>query len=140
MTGFADTSFLLALVVDDEHSTKAERWVRNHLEPLYATDLVVFETFNVLRSLRLREEEEKNGLLTLNTLLLRGSLIRRSIRTRLLTAESYRLVDHFSPRRPHGAMDVLHVAAARLLKIENFASFDDNQRALAEASGLHVVP
>lgn len=130
--------------MDDAHSAKAERWVEHHPEPLVATDLVLFETFNALRSLRVRgelsQEEEKEGRLMLNNLVLRGGLLRRSLRMKLLTAEAHRMVDHFSPERPHGAMGVLHVAAARLLGTENFASFDENQRALAESAGMRLVP
>lgn len=144
MRCFADTSFLLALLGTDSHSAAAERWVAKNPEPLITSDLVVIEAFNALRSLHLRglvdEAEYKAGRLTLNTLLRRQALHRYSLRSRPLTAEAERLLDHFSPGLPHGTLDVLHVAAAKLLKSDSLASFDKNQRALAKETGLKAVP
>ena len=37
-------------------------------------------------------------------------------------------------------LDVLHVAMAVLLKPDVFCSFDERQRTLARAKGLHVLP
>jgi hypothetical protein len=38
------------------------------------------------------------------------------------------------------SLDVLHVAAALVMKAEILLSFDDNQRKLAKAAGLRVAP
>lgn len=144
MRCFADTSFLLALLAYDGHSRAAGRWIAKYSETPITSDLVVFEAFNALRSLHLRgiidAEEHKESRLILNTLLRRQVLLKYPFRTRLLTAEAHRLLDHFSPGLPHGTLDVLHVAAAKLLKADSLATFDKNQRALAKEVGLKVVP
>ena len=38
----------------------------------------------------------------------------------------------------HRALDILHVATAKHLKLSQFLSFDDNQTKLAKAEGLRV--
>jgi predicted nucleic acid-binding protein len=43
-------------------------------------------------------------------------------------------------RLPDARLDVLHVAAARLLKTDTLATFDENQRTLAKSAGLKIVP
>jgi len=64
MTSFADTSLLLSLAGTDAHSPTAKRWWQNLSGPLVTTALVIFETENRLRSMRLqqiptREEEDE---------------------------------------------------------------------------------
>ena len=54
MTCFADTSLLLSLVGTDAHSPSAKRWWHKLNGPLVTTALVIFETENRLRSMRLQ--------------------------------------------------------------------------------------
>jgi predicted nucleic acid-binding protein len=53
MTCFVDTSVLLSLAGTDAHSPTAKRWWQNLSGPLVTTALVIFETENRLRSMRL---------------------------------------------------------------------------------------
>lgn len=144
MTCFADTSLLLSLVGTDAHSPTAKRWWHKLNGPLVTTALVIFETENRLRSMRLQKlltkEEEAECLRNLSLMVVRRYLLVREYRSRILTAEARRLVSHFSSGIPHGTLDVLHVAAARLLKAETLATFDENQRTLAKSAGLKIVP
>jgi hypothetical protein len=61
-----------------------------------------------------------------------------------LPTQTWRMVETLSEQ--HTAefgtrmLDVLHVAMALLLKPEAFCSFDERQRTLARAKGLHVLP
>lgn len=102
------------------------------------------EAENALRNLQLRggmdEKESASARLALSTLILGGFIVPYVVSPHLLTAEARRLVAHFSPGVPHGALDVLPVAAAPVLKADTLATFDKNQRALAESAGLKVVP
>ena len=94
MTCFADTSLLLSLVETDAHSPSAKRWWRKLNGPLVTTALVIFETKNRLRSMRLQklqtkeearasrsgfqDNPDRDGLATVWTLR-RLALIRRSL-------------------------------------------------------------
>lgn len=144
MTCFADTSFLLSLVAQDAHTAPAKAWRGRSAALVMTTDLAVFEAENALRNLQLRggmdEKEAASARLAPSTLILGGFIVPHVVRPRLLTAEARRLAAHFSPGVPHGRLDVLHVAAARVLKADTLATFDKNQRALAESAGLKVVP
>lgn len=66
------------------------------------------------------------------------------LRCGLDAASHYRkaldLSEQFASSYLTRALDVLHVAAALLLKTPEFASFDLRQRNLASASGLKVLP
>ncbi len=45
-----DTSLLLSLAMDDEHSEKAEEWWHENPGAVWVPELVAFEARNVLRS------------------------------------------------------------------------------------------
>jgi predicted nucleic acid-binding protein len=50
------------------------------------------------------------------------------------------LSDHHSATVGTRSLDILHVAAAKLLRANEFVSFDRRQRILAASAGLKVVP
>ncbi len=49
------------------------------------------------------------------------------------------LANKLGPRMSIRSMDLFHVAVASVLKAEVFLTFDEEQRALAKASGLKVI-
>jgi hypothetical protein len=57
-----------------------------------------------------------------------------------LFAKAGELADRHSARRGTRSLDLMHVAAALLLKAGVFLSFDDRQRKAAKAEGLKVQP
>ncbi|MBI3885023.1 MAG: hypothetical protein HY302_04760 [Opitutae bacterium] len=57
-----------------------------------------------------------------------------------MLAEAERLSARHSFGGGHRSFDLLHVAAARVLKADLFLSFDLAQRDLATAAGLKVGP
>lgn len=144
MKGFADTSFLLSLALQDEHLAEARRWWKRVNLPLHTSSLVQFEAENALRNMLRRglldEKTHAAAVLCLDRMIRDGSIMPIHFQTRFIVAEARRLITHFAPDFPHGTLDVLHVAAARLLKSTTLASFDKNQRALAKAAGLKISP
>jgi hypothetical protein len=46
----------------------------------------------------------------------------------------------FTPEISARSLDILHVAAAQLLRVRDFASFDEKQRMLAARVGLTLAP
>jgi hypothetical protein len=45
------------------------------------------------------------------------------------------LVTHYSARAAYGTLDILHVAAAKILRADTFLTFDKRQAALASTAG-----
>jgi hypothetical protein len=117
--------------------------VKDTRDMLCITSLVELEVRNRLRTLslsaRLAESAFREAQYLFSALITRGAVRRFHMRdTKPLVAESLRLIDHFSSGVPHGAMDVLHIACARMLKSTTFLTFDANQKSLALASGMNV--
>lgn len=141
---FWDTSALLSLVLKDEHYSKACKWLIDEREPQIPSSQVAFEAENRLRALLhnrdLTTEEHQQRLTALRLLLSSRLIHEKHLRnTRSLSAECRRLVTLISPSIPHGTMDVIHVASARLMKAGTFITLDRNQRTLAKNSDMAVV-
>jgi hypothetical protein len=58
--------------------------------------------------------------------------------------EVHRIAERLSAARTktegHRALDILHVATARVLQAQEFLTFDERQSKLAQAEGLKVKP
>jgi predicted nucleic acid-binding protein len=142
---YCDTSFLLALYIETEpgHGV-ARRTAGTFREPIALTLLAELELVNgVRRSLathtisrqqhdavfRQIPEDEADGIL---------------VRCTLDQTDHYGrardLSKKFTPELASRSLDILHVAAALLLKATAFASFDAKQRILAERAGLKLTP
>jgi predicted nucleic acid-binding protein len=142
VTTYIDSSVLVAIYVPERFSNAARRTVRG----------VSQVPFTQLHELELPNAFE--------LLLGRGSISReecRAVHTQLQEdLESQRLgrvsldLDHvfssasdlsrtYSARFVTRSLDLLHVAAARVMRCSTFASADDRQLAVAKATGLKVV-
>jgi hypothetical protein len=68
----------------------------------------------------------------------------RLIRTTTKWPAVFRLATRLSLQHSAGhgtrSLDILHVAAAKVMRAEHFVSFDARQRALASAIGITVSP
>lgn len=68
----------------------------------------------------------------------------RLIRTPMKWPSVFRLAARLSEQHSavHGtrSLDIIHIAAAKVMRAEEFLSFDGRQRALASAIGLRVIP
>jgi hypothetical protein len=69
-----------------------------------------------------------------------GLLVRRETPAHRLYPEAHRLVTHFSSKAAYGTLDILHVAAAMILRADTLLTFDKRQAALAMTVGLRVEP
>jgi predicted nucleic acid-binding protein len=142
---YCDTSFLLALYIETEagHGL-ALRTAATFREAIALTLLVELELVNgVRRGLATRAinrqqhdavfrqipEDEANGI-----------LIRCAVDQTDHYDRARDLSKKFTPEISARSLDILHVAAALLLKAPEFASFDEKQRVLAEKAGLKLTP
>jgi len=142
---YCDSSFLLALSIRGEVFTPIAAKIASDFTeaiPLIGIAEVEWKT-RIHRGLG-------DGSLTMNqhAMLLRqieddvavGILVRKS----LITAEyldcALKLSKNHAVKIPIRSLDILHVAAAKLLRCKKFVSFDERQRELATAEKFQLLP
>jgi predicted nucleic acid-binding protein len=142
---YCDTSFLLALYAErDFFHVQAARLAAKFKEPIPLTLLSELELGNgIRRSLaaqiipikehdaifRRIAEDESHGIFA-----------RLAVHQADHFAKAREMSKRFTPEISARSLDILHVAAALLLKAREFASFDEKQRLLASKAGLRLAP
>lgn len=142
MVSCADTSFLFSLYGNDAHSAKALGWMRSQQAPLWLTSLGEYELGNALRFSEFRKVIEP-GEAQLFWADFEADRASGRIQVKIcnlaeVVDEAKRLSAMHTLSGGHRAFDILHVAAALVLKSRCFLTFDKNQKNLAEALGLTV--
>jgi len=143
MVTCADTRFLFALYGNDAHTPRAVAWMKSQRSALTLTSLSEYELGNTLRFAEFRggmapgeaalfwahfEADRASGRLKIQICNLAD-----------VVAEAKRLSATHTLGGGHRGFDILHVAAALMVKAQRLLTFDGNQKKLAEAEGL-VVP
>ena len=140
----ADTSFVFALYGQDAHTATARTRVSQLRSPLILTVLQRFEFSNAMRFAAFRKafsaEDALNALAAFESDLRRGFVAMVPCDWEAIVEEAERISARHTIAGGHRSFDVLHVAAARVLKAGEFLTFDANQRRLAKAVGLSVGP
>jgi len=140
----ADTSFLVSLYAGDVNSPAARSWMATHATAVILTPPLRFETENALRLACFRRKitpgELHHALSDIASDLAAGILTQREIPAPRLWRECQKISAAQTLVLGARAFDILHVAAARLVKADTFLSFDKRQIALANALGLTVAP
>jgi predicted nucleic acid-binding protein len=143
MRVYADSSFLVSCYLVDAHTAQAKAFLLEHDFALPFTSLHDLEVRNALRLgvfRRVLTEEQAHAAAGLIDADLRGG---RLVRTAVRWPGVFRMASRLSAQ--HGAMtgarslDILHLAAARTLRLKELASFDSRQRELGAAAGLTNV-
>ncbi|HEY0794464.1 MAG TPA: type II toxin-antitoxin system VapC family toxin [Acidisarcina sp.] len=143
MSACIDTSVLVSLYTPDSHSKSATEVIRIAKGPLLITTFAEFEFVNAmgLRVFRkeaslievqslLRKFEDNLGAGAFQLIAMPDNVFDRACQlSRDTTAQ-------------HGTRtaDLLHIAAALELEVDEFYSFDRKQRRLAEAANLKTNP
>jgi hypothetical protein len=142
VTAYADTTFLCSLYAADVHSARVIARMRRQALPLPFTWLHQLELRNALRLRVFRREitrtQRDASLDAILADLAGGVLTAASPDPAALTAEAERLSARYSEKLGTRSLDILHVAAAVILRQDAFLSFDGRQRSLARAAGLRV--
>jgi predicted nucleic acid-binding protein len=142
MQEYADTSFLVSLYVFDTNSAAAnayaQTWKRPPLLPF--TPVSAFELNNTLRRI----------LRTKADLAVAAKRIRSDVAAGIYVSvplQGYRLIDEadsisraVATKHRARALDVMHLANARINGARALLSFDQGQRAAAQELGLRVLP
>ena len=144
MKYYADTGFLLSLHLPEATSSAAAAAMRNVSEPLPLTPLVALEFRNALRLAvfrqKLTEAERLKAWKSFEKDLAAGVLEEGTIEIKAVHDEARSLCDQFTAAVGVRTLDLLHVACACALGRTEFLSFDQRQRALAQASGMNILP
>lgn len=140
----ADTSFLFSLFGSDAHTAAARGWVLQAKQPIAVTALNRYEFANALRFAACRrvisQKDAATSLAAFDADLKHGLLQSTPCDLTAVLREADRLSGLHTMTGGHRSFDILHVAAARVLKATWFLTFDLNQRNLASAARLAVGP
>ena len=144
MTGYADSSFLISLTVEDGNTEDARRFMTRHPGPLPFNPLHRLEVRNGLR-IRVHRDEidtvrRAAALRQIEEDLKDGVLVHQAIPWTEAMRKAEQLSADHAERIGSRTADTLHVAAALLAGARQFLSFDKRQRDLAKAGGLDVKP
>lgn len=144
MIAYADTGFVVILYKQEATSARAAALMARQTTSVRLTQLGELEFRNALHlavfrgeltagdaavKRRLFDGDVANGVFTISPIPTAG-----------LFAKSLELADRHSAKLGTRSLDLMHVAAALLLKSDAFFSFDERQRMAAKAEGLKVKP
>lgn len=143
MKTYADTSFLFSLYATDGNSVRADTWRQVNLAPLPFTSFHRLELRNALSlalfQQRLTQQEVQAVWQEVENDCAAGVLVARGGLWHRVLAEAQTCALNYTPTTVCRTLDVLHVAAARLLGVSDFCTFDTRQAALAGKVGLAAV-
>jgi predicted nucleic acid-binding protein len=144
MVTCADTSFLFSLYGNDVHTPHAVAWMKKCKTALTITSLGEYELGNALRF-----AEYRKGIASGEAALFwaqfeadkAGGRIRIQVCNFAdMVEEAKRLSATHTLTGGHRGFDILHIAAALIMKAPRILTFDENQKKLAKAEGLVVLP
>jgi predicted nucleic acid-binding protein len=139
---YADTSFLMAVYLQDAHSRKAYNRMETH-PSLPVTPFGRAEVANAIyRQIFLkRASAEDAGAAWQNFEFdCRSGLLHSTELPEGAWVQVIELARRYCPTLGVRTLDSLHVASALMLKVDKFWTFDERQAKLAEAVGLDVNP
>jgi predicted nucleic acid-binding protein len=148
MSSFAESSFLIALYFNTNHSEEALQALAEAEGKLVITSLVQFELESAVWQEVFRrrqgdlqcfsQETAQVGLGAFELQLEEGRFAMGELEFSPLLAEATRLTVRHTVHEGIRSMDTLHLAAAKLLGCTEFLTFDKVQRRVARLEGFSV--
>jgi len=143
MTAYADTGCICSLHALDDHSERMVAWLKRYRRPLPFMGLHRLEFRNALRLRVFRKEiTPQQRELSIQVMLsdLAANVFGHSEPEWLeVLLEAERLSAGHSEFLGTRSLDILHVASALVLGVEQFVTFDIWQGSLASTAGLQWV-
>ena len=144
MKDYPDTSFVLSLYLQDVHSPKVAAHLAGRNRPLAVTVLLAFEVEQAIEHAMFRKivapVQGHKALSDWQADLASGAVEIVGTDWPKTFEEARRIARLRTVTEGHRSFDILHVATALQLEAEEFLSFDERQRKLAQAEGLKVKP
>jgi hypothetical protein len=144
MSLYADSSFLVSCYLKDANTPQAKTYLSNLKLPLTFTSLQFLEVRNALKLGVFRQlfalSDATAAWANLQLDLRSGRLIKQEPKWSVAFRVASLLSNRHSATVGTRSLDVLHVAAAKCLRVAEFISFDSRQRTLAAIVGLKVAP
>jgi len=141
---YADSSFLMSLLVEDGNTDAAEKFIVRHPAVLSFNPLHRLEVRNGLRLRVYRREIDKAArtlaLRRLDDAIESGKLAHVPLPWTDALRKAEQLSEAHAEQVGSRSADTLHVAVAMLARMRQFLSFDKRQRQLAKVAGLDVKP
>jgi hypothetical protein len=142
---YGDTSFLIAVYRQgDRFHATASKLAAGLRQPIALTLLGELELHNgIYRCLaaKIIDQREHDAIFRqISSDEADGILVRRAVDQAELYAHARDLSKKFTPVISARSLDILHVAAARLLRASPFISFDAKQRLLVQKTGMSLLP
>ncbi len=142
---YSDASFLVSAFGDDSRTPEALRWLSKATDfPIIVSRLTLLEFDTAVRAAvqggKLSQLDFQSAQLRLSQAVSAGYIKRMEVSPHQWFPQAQRITAHATTASVCRALDVLHIAAATLLKQPGFLSFDHHQRELAESEGLQVMP
>ena len=140
MKTYADTSFLVSLYLDDDHTEAANSWMKRRAEPLPFTPLHRHEFRNAIRLAVWRKQidgaQRREFFRLMDEDLKAGYLERHAVVWTDAFREAERIGAAQAEQTGVRAADLLHIGIASLLETKEFLTFDTTQRKAAMGAGL----
>ena len=141
MVIYLDTSALIKLYIIENGSVPINKIITENAAPLPVWDLHIIEFHNALKLKVFRGEltEEEAGYLS--------TLFKERKKAGIYYTPELDREEHtnlclkytdFSPRFGCRSLDIMHVAAAAIFKVDQFITFDSRQANLAKEVGLNT--
>ena len=141
---YFDTGVLAKLYCTEPDSAQAVELVQRYAPPFPFTHWQELEIKTAFRLKVFRREmsvrELRNGLRNLEVDIEQNVWLRPECDLTAVLHEAERLSARYAAALGCRTLDILHVAAARVLRIQDFVTLDVRQGKLARKAGLRVVP
>lgn len=144
MKVYADTGFVVSLYKVETTSPAAASAMASMQSPVWLSQLGELELHNAFHLSVFRSEINSSAALQKKQLfvedLAKGIFSIHPVPATALYQKAIELSERHSPTFGTRSLDLMHVAAALILKADLFLSFDERQRKTAEKEGLKIGP
>ena len=144
MSHYADTGFITSLFLQESTSAAAWKVAEGLDSPLPLIPLAELEFRNSLNLAivrgRINTAERDRLWRQFEAQISAGFFMKTTVPSMELYAMAQELSDRHTLKLATRSLDLLHVAAAKLLEARQFFSFDERQRKAATTEGLKVKP
>ncbi|MCX6957131.1 MAG: type II toxin-antitoxin system VapC family toxin [Verrucomicrobiae bacterium] len=142
MKYYCDTSILASIYLEDSHSKKAMQWLQNAVLPIPLSLFSELELMSAIQQRLFRKEITQTEVLKCHYYFqknLNQGVYKRVTLEGKEYSQALQLVRNYTSSIGCRTLDVLHVASALLLNIQEFVTCDVRQKLLAETAGLRVI-